>query len=74
MITVRGWIIDERTKAVSFLPANDMTRPVWLPRSQIAITEREFDDLVEIPAWLAASNGIKTLPPAPRGRAHLTEG
>ena len=67
MVTVRGWIIRETERAVLFVAANRMEASVWLPRSQISITDREWDHVLILPAWLAASNGLKVLPPAPRG-------
>ena len=66
---IKGWVVMEREKSVLFVPQTQMDSPVWLPRSQITITENEWDDMVELPSWLAQNNNIKTLPPAPRGKA-----
>jgi len=58
VITLMGWIVKETPKAVLFVAANKMGSPVWLPKSRIVITGREWDDLLEIPRWLAEANGL----------------
>jgi hypothetical protein len=64
-VQVLGKIIKRTEKAVLFQPdaesqSEDHIDPVWLPLSQIEITEGSEgeNDLVEMPEWLAAEKQL----------------
>lgn len=67
MITIQGWWVKTTEKAILFVPAAQMDRPTWLPKSQVSVAMGEWDDVLTVPLWLAQNNGL-ALPPAPRGR------
>lgn len=72
MITVRGWAIKESDsgKAILFVWCLDFVAR-WLPKSQVSVTQGEWEDTVTLPEWLAKTHGLRPTPTPIR--AHLGE-
>lgn len=54
-----GALLDETPMAIKFKPLEDYLDPVWIPKSQIAMTRLAGKNVkVEMPIWLARKKGL----------------